>query len=69
MSMLFTLSGCLTYTFVIITSIILITKLVRAFREEDERSRKALLFYELFSVLIIGTMLGVLFQNYGRFIA
>ena len=69
MSTLFTLSGCLTYTFVIITSIILIVKLVHAFRDGDERSRKAMLFYELFSLIIIGTMLGVLFQNYGNFIA
>lgn len=68
MSTIFTLSGCLTYTFVIITSIILITKLVHAFRDGDARSRKALLFYELFSTLLIGTALGVLFQDYARLI-
>lgn len=69
MSTIFTLAGCLTYTFVIITSIVLITRIVRAFRNYDSRSAKAMLFYELFSLLIIGTLIGVLFQNYGRFIA
>lgn len=69
MSTLFTLAGCLTYTFVIITSIVLITRIVRAFRNYDSRSAKTMLFYELFSLLIIGTLIGVLFQNYGRFIA
>ena len=69
MSTIFTLSGCLTYTFVIITTIILIVKLVHAFKDGDARSRKAMLFYELFSVLIIGSMLGCLFQSYARSIA
>lgn len=69
MSTIFTLSGCLTYTFVIITSIILIYRLVRAFKTEDTGSRKAMLFYELFSLVLIGTALGVLFQNYARSIA
>lgn len=69
MSTIFTLAGCLTYTFVIITSIILIVKLVRAFRDSDERSSKAMLFYELFSLIVLGTLIGVLFQNYGNFIA
>lgn len=69
MSTLFTLAGCVTYTFVIITTIILITKLVRAFREYNPDVSKAMLFYELCSVLLIGTSLGLLFQNYGRFIA
>lgn len=69
MSTLFTLSGCLTYTFVIISSVILIRRLVRAFNNYETRSYKGLLFFELFSVLTIGVMIGVLFQNYGRFIA
>ena len=69
MSMLFTLSGCVTYLFVIITSIILIVRLVRAFKEKEPKSRKALLWYELFSVLIIGSYLGLLFQSYARSIA
>lgn len=69
MSIVFTLAGCLTYIFVIITSIVLITRIVRAFRNYDTRGEKAMLFYELFSLLIIGTLIGVLFQNYGRFIA
>lgn len=69
MSTLFTLAGCLTYIFVIITTIILITKLVRAFREYNPEISKAILFYELCSVLLIGTSLGLLFQNYARSIA
>ena len=69
MSTLFTLAGCLTYTFVIITSIALITKIVRAFREYNPDTSKTVLFYELFSVILIGISLGLMFQNYGRFIA
>lgn len=68
MSTIFTLSGCLTYTFVIITSIILIRRLVKAFKNYDTRAAKGWLFYELISLLIIGTALGVLFQNYARLI-
>lgn len=69
MKTLFTLSGCLTYTAVIIASIILIVRIVRAFLESDAKRVKALLFFELCSVAVIGTMLGVLFQNYARTLA
>lgn len=69
MSTLFTLAGCLTYTFVIITSIVLISRIVRAYRAYDSRGAKAMLYYELFSLLTIGTLIGVLFQNYARSIA
>lgn len=69
MSIIFTLAGCLTYTFVIITSIVLISRIVRAYRAYDSRGTKAMLYYELFSLLTIGTLIGVLFQNYARSIA